>query len=284
MAKTYQDLYLDGRKMLNGADVEGAALEARELLCHVTGKTKDELLRDGRLYAFEDIESQYHQLLERRIAGEPAAYLIGEWSFCDLTLEVNPSVLIPRIDTEVIAERVVAVGRSMPPSCRVLDLCTGSGCIGLTVAAHVDESRVVLADWSEEALAVAHSNARRNHLNNAVCVRVNALEEPSEMLGSFDIIVSNPPYIPTDDIAGLDCSVRDYEPHMALDGGADGLDFYRNITSRWKSLLRPGGMMIFEVGYNQADAVEQLMVEQGFQNIDTIADTQNIWRSVEGWL
>jgi release factor glutamine methyltransferase len=284
MAKTYQDLYLDGRKMLNGADIEGAALEARELLCHVTGKTKDELLRDGRLYAFENIESQYHQLLERRIAGEPAAYLIGEWSFCDLTLEVNPSVLIPRIDTEVIAERVVDVGRSMPPSCRVLDLCTGSGCIGLTVAAHVDESRVVLADWSEEALAVAHSNARRNHLNNAVCVRVNALEEPPEMLGSFDIIVSNPPYIPTDDIAGLDCSVRDYEPHMALDGGTDGLDFYRNITSRWKSLLRPGGMMIFEVGYNQADAVEQLMVEQGFQNIDTIADTQNIWRSVEGWL
>lgn len=284
MAKTYQDLYLDGRKMLNGADIEGAALEARELLCHVTGKTKDELLRDGRLYAFEDIESQYHQLLERRIAGEPAAYLIGEWSFCDLTLEVNPSVLIPRIDTEVIAERVVDVGRSMPPSCRVLDLCTGSGCIGLAVAAHVDESRVVLADWSEEALAVAHSNARRNHLNNAVCVRVNALEEPPEMLGSFDIIVSNPPYIPTDDIAGLDCSVRDYEPHMALDGGTDGLDFYRNIISRWKSLLRPGGMMIFEVGYNQADAVEQLMVEQGFQNIDTIADTQNIWRSVEGWL
>ena len=135
MAKTYQDLYLDGRKMLNGVDIEGAALEARELLCHVTGKTKDELLRDGRLYAFEDIESQYHQLLERRIAGEPAAYLIGEWSFCDLTLEVNPSVLIPRIDTEVIAERVVAVGRSMPPSCRVLDLCTGSGCIGLAVAA-----------------------------------------------------------------------------------------------------------------------------------------------------
>jgi release factor glutamine methyltransferase len=284
MAKTYQDLYLDGRKMLNGADIEGAALEARELLCHVTGKTKDELLRDGRLYAFEDIESQYHQLLERRIAGEPAAYLIGEWSFCDLTLEVNPSVLIPRIDTEVIAERVMDVGRSMPPSCRVLDLCTGSGCIGLAVAAHVDESRVVLADWSEEALAVAHSNARRNHLNNAVCVRVNALEEPPEMLGSFDIIVSNPPYIPTDDIAGLDCSVRDYEPHMALDGGTDGLDFYRNIISRWKSLLRPGGMMIFEVGYNQADAVEQLMVEQGFQNIDTIADTQNIWRSVEGWL
>ena len=284
MAKTYHDLYLDGRKLLSSAHVDGASLEARELLCHVTGKTRDELLRDGRLYAFDDVENSYRQLLEKRIAGMPAAYLIGEWSFCDLTLDITPDVLIPRIDTEVIAERAVAVGRRMTPGCRVLDLCTGSGCIGLVIAAHVAGSRVVLADWSEDALSIARGNVRRNHLNNVVCVRANALEAPPEMLGTFDMIVSNPPYIRSGDIPGLDVSVRDFEPHMALDGGADGLDFYRSITSRWKSILRPGGMMIFEVGYDQADDVEQLMAEQGFQNIDTLADSQNIWRSVEGWL
>lgn len=284
MAKTYHDLYLDGRKLLSSAHVDGASLEARELLCFVTGKTRDELLRDGRLYAFDDTESRYHQLLKRRIAGEPAAYLIGEWSFCDITLDVNASVLIPRIDTEVIAERAVAVGRRMAPGCRILDLCTGSGCIGLVIAAHVAGSRVVLADWSEDALTVARGNVRRNKLNNVVCVRANALEAPPEQLGNFDIIVSNPPYIRSADIAKLDSSVRDFEPHIALDGGEDGLNFYRSIIGRWKSLLRPGGMMIFEVGYDQADAVEQLMVEHGLQNIDTLADTQNIWRSVEGWL
>ncbi len=284
MAKTYHDLYLDGRKLLNSAHIDGASLEARELLCFVTGKTRDELLRDGRLYAFDDTETRYRQLLNRRIAGEPAAYLIGEWSFCDITLDVNSSVLIPRIDTEVVAERAVAVGRRMAPGCRILDLCTGSGCIGIVIASHVAGSRVVLADWSEDALAVARSNVRRNKLNNAVCVRANALEAPPEQLGNFDIIVSNPPYIRSSDIAELDSSVRDFEPHMALDGGEDGLDFYRSIITYWKSLLRPGGMMIFEVGYDQADDVEQLMVEHGFQNIDTLADTQNIWRSVEGWL
>lgn len=284
MAKTYHDLYLDGRKLLSNAHIDGASLEARELLCYITGKTRDELLRDGRLYAFDDTEARYHQLLKRRIAGEPAAYLIGEWSFCDITLNVNSSVLIPRIDTEVVAERAVTVGRRMAPGCRILDLCTGSGCIGLVIASHVAGSRVVLADWSEEALTVARGNVRRNKLNNVVCVRANALEPPPEQLGNFDIIVSNPPYIRSADIANLDSSVRDFEPHIALDGGADGLDFYRSIIGLWKSLLRPGGMMIFEVGYDQADDIEQLMIEYGFQNIDTLADTQNIWRSVEGWL
>ena len=195
-------------------------------------------------------------------------------------------MIVPRSDTELIAERAIELADQAGEGCRVLDLCTGSGCIGLAVAKHVPKARVVLADLSEEALHVARSNARRNELlRRVVCVRADALKPPpNALLGAFDVIVSNPPYIPSGDIPGLDRSVRDFEPHSALDGGRDGLDFYRSITEFWKDALRPGGALIFEVGFDQADPVEQLMAQQGYHDIDTRLDTQNIWRLVEGRL
>lgn len=285
MPKTYNDLYLDARRRLKHAGVEEAALEARELLCYASGKDRDSFFRDTRLYAGGDIEGRLDELLERRIGGEPAAYLIGEWEFYGLPLDINREVLIPRPDTELIAERAIELAKAVGEGCRVLDLCTGSGCIGLAVAAHVPQARVVLADLSEEALHVARSNARRNQLTRQVmCLKADALEEPSGMLGVFDLIVSNPPYIPSGDIAGLDHSVRDFEPHMALDGGMDGLDFYRSIITKWRRALKGGGTLLFEVGFDQADAVEQLLAQQGYYDIDTRLDTQNIWRAVEGRL
>jgi len=285
MPKTYNDLYLDARRRLKHAGVEAAALEARELLCYASGKDRDSFFRDTRLYAGGEIEGRLDELLERRIGGEPAAYLIGEWEFYGLPLDINREVLIPRPDTEVIAERAIELAQAAGEGCRVLDLCTGTGCIGLAVAAHVPQARVVLADLSEEALHVARSNARRNQLTRQVmCLKADALEAPSGMLGVFDLIVSNPPYIPSGDIAGLDHSVRDFEPHMALDGGVDGLDFYRSIITKWKRALKGGGTLLFEVGFDQADAVEQLLAQQGYSDIDTRLDTQNIWRAVEGRL
>jgi release factor glutamine methyltransferase len=231
----------------------------------------------------EDVVERYNELLEERVEGEPAAYLIGEWEFYGLPLDINRSVLIPRADTEVIAERAIELAAAVGEGCRVLDLCTGSGCIGLAVAAHVPNARVVLADLSEDALHIARTNTRRNALNRqVVCLKADARKAPQPMLGSFDLIVSNPPYIPSGDIPGLDHSVRDFEPHLALDGGADGLDFYRSITSLWKQALRPGGALLLEVGYDQADAVEQLLAQQGYYDIDTRLDTRNIWRCVEG--
>ena len=165
----------------------------------------------------------------------------------------------------------------------MLDLCAGCGCVGLAVAANAPQCRVVLGELSEGALRVCKQNVRRNELNARVtCLSVNAMEPPSSALWDFDVIVCNPPYIPTGDIPGLDISVRDYEPHMALDGGEDGLDFYRFISAKWKSALRLGGTLIYEVGIGQAPQVEEILAQNGFEDIKTTADTQGIWRVVEG--
>ena len=283
MATTYNNLYLDARSRLRKAGVEGAQLEARELVCFASGKTREQLYRDMVLYAPDPVEEKLAALVERRLAGEPVAYLIGEWEFYGLTLEVTPDVLIPRMDTEVLAERAILLARAAGEGARVLDLCAGSGCVGLAVAANVPTCRVVLADVSEAALKICKGNVRRNELNARVtCVQADALQKPDAALWDFDVIACNPPYIPTGDLAGLDVSVRDYEPRSALDGGADGLDFYRAIAARWGSALRLGGSLLFEVGINQAMDVAALLEGSGFEDIQSTQDTQGIPRVVEG--
>ena len=283
MATTYNNLYLDTRQRLREAGVEGAQLEARELLCHAAGKSREQFYRDMALYAPDPVEEKLAALVERRLSGEPVAYLIGEWEFYGLTLDVTPDVLIPRMDTEVLAERAILLARAAGEGARVLDLCAGSGCVGLAVAANVPTCRVVLADVSEAALKICKGNVRRNELNARVtCVQADALQKPDAALWDFDVIACNPPYIPTGDLAGLDVSVRDYEPRSALDGGADGLDFYRAIAARWGSALRLGGSLLFEVGINQAMDVAALLERSGFEDIQSTQDTQGIPRVVEG--
>ncbi len=283
MATTYNNLYLDTRQRLREAGVEGAQLEARELLCHAAGKNREQFYRDMALYAPDPVEEKLAALVERRLAGEPVAYLIGEWEFYGLTLDVTPDVLIPRMDTEVLAERAILLARAAGEGARVLDLCAGSGCVGLAVAANVPTCRVVLADVSEAALKICKGNVRRNELNARVtCVQADALQKPDAALWDFDVIACNPPYIPTGDLAGLDVSVRDYEPRSALDGGADGLDFYRAIAAQWGSALRLGGSLLFEVGINQAMDVAALLEGSGFEDIQSTQDTQGIPRVVEG--
>lgn len=283
MATTYNNLYLDTRQRLREAGVEGAQLEARELLCHAAGKNREQFYRDMPLYAPDPVEEKLAALVERRLAGEPVAYLIGEWEFYGLTLDVTPDVLIPRMDTEVLAERAILLARAAGEGARVLDLCAGSGCVGLAVAANVPACRVVLADVSEAALKICKGNVRRNELNARVtCVQADALQKPDAALWDFDVIACNPPYIPTGDLAGLDVSVRDYEPRSALDGGADGLDFYRAIAAQWGSALRLGGSLLFEVGINQAMDVAALLERSGFEDIQSTQDTQGIPRVVEG--
>ena len=283
MAATYNNLYLDTRQRLREAGVESAQLEARELLCHAAGKSREQFYRDMALYASDPVEEKLAALVERRLAGEPVAYLIGEWEFYGLTLEVTRDVLIPRMDTEVLAERAILLARAAGEGARVLDLCAGSGCVGLAVAANVPTCRVVLADVSEAALKICKGNVRRNELNARVtCVQADALQKPDAALWDFDVIACNPPYIPTGDLAGLDVSVRDYEPRSALDGGADGLDFYRAIAAQWGSALRLGGSLLFEVGINQAMDVAALLEGSGFEDIQSTQDTQGIPRVVEG--
>ena len=283
MATTYNTLSLDPRRCLRQAGIEGAQLEARELVCAAAGKSREQYYRDMALYASDAVEQKLRGLVERRLAGEPVAYIIGEWEFYGLALAVNPGVLIPRMDTEVLAERAILLARAAGAGARVLDLCAGSGCVGLAVAANVPDCRVVLADLSEAALKTCKENIRRCDLNARVtCIRADALQPPDGALWDFDVIACNPPYIPTGDIAGLDKSVRDYEPRTALDGGADGLDFYRAVSARWAKALRLGGSLLFEVGIGQAADVESLMKAQGFSDVRSTQDTQGIWRVTEG--
>lgn len=284
MAITYNNLYLDIRQQLRRAGVEEATLEARELVCFGIGKSREELMRDGGLYASPELENRVRQLVSRHLAGEPVAYLIGEWEFYGLPLDISPEVLIPRPDTEVLAREAIDYCKGLG-ECRVLDLCAGSGCIGLAVGSQVPGARVVLGERSDGALKVCRQNIRRNGLSGrVVSVQVDALEKPGAALGEFACIVSNPPYIPREDIAGLDASVRDYEPHLALDGGADGLEFYRTISEKWKDALRPGGRLLFEVGIGQADSVLRIMRGQGFGDIQVIKDLHEIPRVVIGTL
>ena len=167
----------------------------------------------------------------------------------------------------------------------MLDLCAGSGCLGLAVASQAPKARVILGELNDGALKICRQNIRRNGLSGRVMpIQADAREKPPRSLGEFQCIVSNPPYIPTGDIAGLEVSVRDYEPHLALDGGADGLDFYRSIAGQWKEALVPGGRLYFEVGIGQADPVLRLMRGQGFGDLQVIKDRNKIPRVVLGTL
>lgn len=283
MAITYNNLYLDVRRALRLAGVEAAQLEARELLCHVTHKTREQFWLDVNYYVSAPVEEQVRDLLKQRLEGTPIAYLLGEWSFCGLDLDVDRTVLIPRADTEVLAEQAALRTKEAGEKARVLDLCAGTGCVGLAVASMAPNCRAVLGDYSPDAVRICRQNIRRcNLLSRVTCFQLDARKDPPQQLWDFDVIASNPPYIPTGDIAGLDPSVRDYEPHLALDGGPDGLDFYRVITRNWKKALRPNGWLLFEVGIGQAEDVEQLLRAEGFQSVTSYPDTQEILRVVEG--
>ena len=286
MAITYNNLYLDIRRQLRAAGIAAATLEARELVCFATGKTREELARDGGLYTSQELEREARRLTARHLAGEPVAYLIGEWEFYGLPLDISPAVLIPRPDTEVLAEHAIAYLKGLEEEHPwVLDLCAGSGCLGLAAASQVPGCRVVLGEVSEEALKICRQNIRRCQLTGRVMpVRMDAREKPDRNLGEFHCIMCNPPYIPRGDWEGLDASVRDYEPRLALDGGEDGLDFYRCIADKWREALRPGGRLYFEVGIGQADAVLRIMRSQGFGDIQVEKDLQGIPRVVFGTL
>ncbi len=283
MPKTYNEVYLEARKALKSMGIEAYNLEARIIAAHCAGKSREAFYRDVNLYAGDAYVQAVEAALARRAAGEPVAYIIGEWEFYGLPIQVDPDVLIPRVDTEILAETAIAFARSRAAGCRVLDLCAGSGCLGLAIASKAPDCKVVLCDISPAALKLCRANAIRNGLTARVMsVEADARQRPPMMLGSFDLIVCNPPYIPTGDIPGLDASVRDFEPHLALDGGTDGLDFYQVITKNWKSLLHPGGRLAYECGIGQALAVQRILEEAGFVHTEILTDTGGIQRVVLG--
>lgn len=281
---TYHDLYLSVRRKLKQSSNDGADQNARELVCFGSGKTREELLRDARLYVSQDVVDEVESLVLRHLRGEPVAYILGEWEFYGIGLDINESVLIPRSDTETLVDEAIAALKGRGP-CRVLDLCAGSGCIGIALATHLPLCRVVLGDVSEPAVRLCRQNIRRTGLSTrASAVTLDALAPPPKSLGEFDCLACNPPYIPDADVGGLDISVRDYEPRLALCGGVDGLDFYRAILAQWKGVLADNGLLFFEVGAGQADAVFRLMRSAGFGDINVTPDPQGIPRVVYGSL
>jgi len=285
MPKTYNELYIALRQQLRDAGIEAYALEARLLLAHAAGKRPEKLMADLQLYASDEIEAAVAGLVKRRWDGEPAAYILGSWGFFGLDLKVAPGVLIPRSDTEVLVEKALELLHGSTEEPRVLDLCTGTGCIGCAIGTRMPGSRVVMADNSAGALRLAEENIRLCGLENrAICMEMDVREVPQVLLGSFDMIVSNPPYIPREEIKTLDASVRDYEPHEALDGGEDGLEFYRLILQNWKPLLRRSGWMVFEIGETQAEDVRLLMLKAGLRSIGVVRDTAGLDRVIFGRL
>ena len=281
---TYNDVYLKTRRKLRAAGVEGHDLEARLIVAHAAGKTREELVNLRNFFITDTtMVEAVEEMVKRRLAGEPVAYIVGEWEFYSLPLTVDRTVLIPRIDSEVLAGEAIRLIKQRAGKSRLLDLCTGSGAIGLAVAANVPDCRVVLADSSEKALAICRLNMLRNRLSrNTTAILTDALDTPPALLGTFDAIVSNPPYIPTLELINLDTSVRDHEPAEALDGGADGLDFFRAIAKNWQILLKPGGFLAFECGEGQSGDVREIMEDYGYRNIERHLDTLGIERVLIG--
>ncbi len=281
--KTYNELYIGTRNTLKHSGIESYALEARILVASAAGKTVQQLLRDLSLYTTPQVEQLVRDHTERRLRGEPVAYITGAWEFYGLPMKVTRDVLIPRSDTELLVDvvRELLTGHKM--DARVLDLCCGSGCITCAVGHELPATRLVAVDISASALEVCRANVNLNRLaTRVICLQADATCSPPLGIGSFDLIVSNPPYVASGEIAGLDGSVKDYEPLWALDGGADGLRFYKSIIKYWKSLLRPEGFLVFEVGEGQAEAVADMIMAAGFASSSVRTDTQGIERCVIG--
>lgn len=282
MVKTLSQLYMEARQaFMTQEDEQTASLLARDLLCHVTGKTREQVIAHRDLYATEQTCLAMAEAVTRVKGGEPLAYVLGQWDFYGMTLHVDKNVLIPRDDTCAVTSLAIKQALFLDSAPRILDLCTGSGCIGLAIAHRVKDAKITLADISKDALAVAKKNIAGQKLSGRVtAISGDALKSPAPFLGRFDMIVSNPPYIMTAEMDTLDHSVKDFEPHLALHGGEDGLQFYRAIARNYCNALKPGGYLCFEFGIGQGDAVCALLEENGYTVLERTRDYNDVERAV----
>ena len=284
MVKQYGQLYLDTRHaLLETEDAQTAGMMARQLLCHFSGKSPEAILADRDLYASEQVCRDMSRAVRRLLDGEPLAYVLGEWEFYGLPLRVTPDVLIPRDDTCAVAELAIRKALFLEQDPRILDLCCGSGCIGIAAAHEVEDARVLAVDLSDGALRLTRENAHRLGVSGRLlAMKADATMPPPGGVGPFDIIVSNPPYITRSEMAQLDHSVADFEPHEALYGGVDGLDFYRAICENWGDTLAHSGILLFECGWKQADAVAEILQKYGFSDVCIEKDDAGVPRIVIG--
>lgn len=271
---TYAELKKSITVRLKAAEIPDAETDSRLIISEASGKNAAELLACLRDEAPEETVLKADAYAARRERSEPLQLIFGYTGFMGLRFSVNGSALIPRQDTEILVEKVLEYSKKKTPSPKkVLDLCTGSGCIAVSLAALGGFETVTATDISEEAIKNADENIGLNSPTLPVRPRLLQGDLFAPVCGErFDIIVSNPPYIKTADIAGLMPEVRNHDPHIALDGGADGLDFYRRIAAEAPSHLTPGGAVFLEIGFDQAEAVTALLEAAGFKNIIVYKD------------
>ena len=275
--KTYKQLYEYGKAELAEAGIAEAQLDARLLLEYVCGTDHNTLLVHGEREVEEPKSTAYCDLILQRVAHTPLAYIKGTQEFMGLEFSVNKQVLIPNQDTETLVEEAM---RLMHDGMRVLDLCTGSGCIALSLLHYTNDTSAVATDISEAALTVAVQNAEQLKLMERISFAETDLFPVQKE--KFDLIVSNPPYIPTEVIETLAPEVKDHEPRLALDGTEDGLSFYRRIIRTAPEWLFESGWLILEIGYDQGEAVSAMMRENGFRDIEVIRDLGGKDRVVTG--
>ena len=281
---TYAEIYRWGCEELSAAGINEAKTDARLLLEWCCGTDRNTLLAHGERSISEREYNDYADCIARRKTRVPLQHITGEQDFMGLTFMVNRDVLIPRQDTEVLVEEVM---RYLHDGMRILDMCTGSGCILLSLLRYSNDCTGVGVDISEEALQVARKNTERILGSQAmekerVTLRAGNLFDGVDSADRFDIIVSNPPYIKTGVIELLMPEVRDHEPHLALDGREDGLFFYRRIIAQAGEFLMGGGMLFMEIGYDQGEDVRRLMEEAGYADIEVIKDFAGLDRVVCG--
>lgn len=279
MVTTYRDALVWGNGFLRENGIEQGS-DARVLLCYASGMDNLRLTVCANEQIDELIYGKYHEYILRRALKEPVSYITGKREFMGIDFRVKPGVLIPRPETEHLVEFCID---NLNEDAKIIDLCTGSGAIAVSLAKYLDKSSVTAVDISDIAVELAAFNAKENLVSDRVrVVKANALEEWDFGM-KFDAVVSNPPYIPDETVLTLDTDVKDFEPHLALCGGSDGLDFYRAITKNSVHMLCKGGLLVYEVGFDQAEQVARIMSES-FENIGFVKDLAGIKRVVYGRL
>lgn len=277
---TYRECYEQGCRTLQAAGIEEAALDARLLLEAVCGTNRNDLLVHGEQPVAPEAEEKYLNWIRQRAEHIPLQQLTGEQDFMGLTFAVNEHVLIPRQDTEILVEEVL---KELHDGMRILDMCTGSGCILLSLLHYSNDCEGLGVDLSAEALEVAGRNVLKvltpEKAEHAHFLQSDLFEKVE---GKFEIIVSNPPYIASAEVDRLMPEVRDHEPRMALDGTEDGLEFYRRIIAEAGQYLVSSGMLFFEIGYDQGQAVSELMREHGYREVQVVQDYAGLDRVVYG--
>lgn len=261
--------------------LDSPRLDAELLLAHVLGCKRIDLIVRYDEQPNDTQRATFRELLQKRLDRCPTAYLVGTREFYLLPFEVNSAVLIPRPDTETLVDVALEFLKKRPAPA-VLDLGTGSGCVAVCLAHMAKGATVTAVDVSPDAVAVATRNAKRNGVAERVQFKVGNLFAPVEPGTTFDVIVSNPPYIPPSEIETLMPEVKDHEPRLALDGGTDGLSFYRRLTAECRGWLKPGGMLAVEIGHMQDGAVRELFESCGLQNVKLVKDRAGRPRVVAG--